>query len=88
MGGADRPAQQRMAARVARSHRGRRGVARQAEPARAKASVIWFPAVPGGQSGTTVVIATATLALQRRLVARDLPAVTANMDAPVEFTVL
>ena len=46
------------------------------------------PAVQAVQSGATVVIATATLALQRQLVARDLPAVTAGMDAPVEFTVL
>ncbi|MFN8126345.1 MAG: ATP-dependent DNA helicase [Candidatus Nanopelagicales bacterium] len=89
MGGAERPAQQRMAAEVAEAIAAEEVLFVQAGTGTGKSVGYLVPAVQAVQSaGATVVIATATLALQRQLVSRDLPAVVRGLDADVSFTVL
>ena len=74
LGGATREGQQRMAEAVARALDTERHLAVQAGTGTGKSFAYLVPAVRYAQANdTTVVVSTATLALQRQLVQRDLP---------------
>ena len=80
LGGDERPAQRDMVERVTRAARDSRILLVQAGTGTGKSVGYLVPAVQAVRdSGNTVVIATATLALQRQLVTRDLPAVVAAL---------
>ena len=74
LGGARREGQHRMAESVAKALDSQRHLAVQAGTGTGKSLAYLVPAVRYAQAnGTTVVVSTATLALQRQLVQRDLP---------------
>ena len=74
LGGARREGQHRMAESVAKALDTQRHLAVQAGTGTGKSLAYLVPAVRYAQAnGTTVVVSTATLALQRQLVQRDLP---------------
>ena len=85
VGGEDRPEQRRMARAVARALAAGRHLVVQAGTGTGKSLAY---AVPAALSGTKVVIATATKALQDQLAGKDLPAVAASLDRPFSFAVL
>ncbi len=85
VGGEDRSEQRRMARAVARALASGRHLVVQAGTGTGKSLAY---AVPAALSGTKVVIATATKALQDQLAGKDLPAVAASLDRPVTFAVL
>ncbi len=87
--GEERPSQREMVDQITGAHGG--VVLIQAGTGTGKSVGYLVPAVQAvRERGDTVVIATATLALQRQLVSRDLPAVLAALPdgAPVSFAVL
>ncbi|MFG2003309.1 ATP-dependent DNA helicase [Spirillospora sp. NPDC048911] len=74
IGGAERPGQVRMAEAVERSIRAKEHLAAQAGTGTGKSLAYLVPAIRHAvDKGTTVVVSTATIALQRQLVDRDLP---------------
>jgi ATP-dependent DNA helicase DinG len=74
IGGAERPGQVAMAEAVERSIRSGEHLAVQAGTGTGKSLAYLVPAVAHAlASGTAVVVATATIALQRQLIDRDLP---------------
>ena len=74
VGGAERPGQVEMAEAVARAIRTGDHVAVQAGTGTGKSLAYLVPSIRHAvEKGTTVVISTATIALQRQLVDRDLP---------------
>ena len=91
MGGSARPAQQQMVTKVAEALERGEVLLVQAGTGTGKSVGYLVPAVAAVRSnGTRVVVSTATLALQRQLVSRDLPAVVAGIgDGPaVTYAVL
>lgn len=94
MGGARRDGQERMAAAVAATLRGEQNhLLVQAGTGTGKSLAYCVPAaIQAIDSGEAVIIATATLALQRQLVEKDLPALVAGaaerLGRPVTFAVL
>ena len=83
--GEDRPGQVEMAIAVGRAITDRRPLIVQAGTGTGKSLAYLVPAVV---SGTKVVIATATKALQDQLAGKDLPFLAAHVDRPFEFAVL
>ena len=81
IGGAQRPGQVAMAEAVHESMVSKRHLAVQAGTGTGKSLAYLVPAVRHalGQSGQTVVISTATIALQRQLIERDLPRLSAAL---------
>lgn len=80
LGGEERPAQREMAERVTAAATEGQVLLVQAGTGTGKSVGYLVPAVQAVRDeGATVVIATATLALQRQLVTRDLPAVVAAL---------
>ncbi|MGW5053403.1 ATP-dependent DNA helicase [Actinokineospora sp. NPDC004072] len=76
VGGAERPGQVEMAEAVAKAIRTGDHVAVQAGTGTGKSLAYLVPAIRHAvEKGTTVVVSTATIALQRQLVDRDLPRV-------------
>ncbi|WP_225993435.1 ATP-dependent DNA helicase [Actinomadura rudentiformis] len=74
IGGAERPGQVRMAEAVERSIEAKGHLAAQAGTGTGKSLAYLVPAIRHAVAkGTTVVVSTATIALQRQLVDRDLP---------------
>ncbi|MFI0448436.1 ATP-dependent DNA helicase [Actinomadura sp. 6N118] len=74
IGGAERPGQVRMAEAVERSIQAKEHLAAQAGTGTGKSLAYLVPAIRHAvDKGTTVVVSTATIALQRQLVDRDLP---------------
>ena len=74
LGGAERPGQVRMADAVTRALDSERHLAVQAGTGTGKSLAYLVPAIRHAQANdTTVVVSTATIALQRQLVNRDLP---------------
>ncbi len=84
-GGEDRPGQLEMATRVARSIESGRHLVVQAGTGTGKSLAYLVPAV---LSERTVVVATATKALQDQLATKDLPALSRALDRPIRFAVL
>ncbi len=84
-GGEDRPGQRAMATAVARAIGSHRHLVVQAGTGTGKSLAYLVPAIA---SGATVVVATATKALQDQLAHKDLPAVAAALDRPVSFAIL
>ncbi|MGH3121704.1 MAG: ATP-dependent DNA helicase, partial [Streptosporangiaceae bacterium] len=83
IGGAERPGQVTMAEAVERSIRSGEHLAVQAGTGTGKSLAYLVPAAAHAlASGTAVVVATATIALQRQLIDRDLPRLAATL-APV-----
>lgn len=82
LGGARREGQHRMAESVAKALDSQRHLAVQAGTGTGKSLAYLVPAVRYAQAnGTTVVVSTATLALQRQLVQRDLPRLADALEA-------
>ncbi|MGI8449506.1 MAG: ATP-dependent DNA helicase [Streptosporangiaceae bacterium] len=80
IGGAERPGQVAMAEAVERSLRSGEHLAVQAGTGTGKSLAYLVPAVAHAlASGTSVVVATATIALQRQLIDRDLPRLSATL---------
>ena len=74
IGGAPRPGQLKMAQAVTRALESERHLAVQAGTGTGKSLAYLVPAIRHAQAtGSTVVVSTATIALQRQLVERDLP---------------
>ena len=74
LGGAERPGQVRMADAVTKALDSERHLAVQAGTGTGKSLAYLVPAIRHAQANdTTVVVSTATIALQRQLVNRDLP---------------
>ncbi|MCP1386966.1 ATP-dependent DNA helicase [Corynebacterium sp. TA-R-1] len=93
IGGAPRPGQVAMAQAVARALAGERHLAVQAGTGTGKSLAYLVPAMLHAQTtGTTVVVSTATVALQRQLVERDLPrladALAPHMERRPTFAIL
>ena len=93
IGGAERPGQVTMAEAVERSLREGGHLAVQAGTGTGKSLAYLVPAAAHSMaSGTAVVVATATIALQRQLVDRDLPrlteALTPLLGRPPVFAIL
>lgn len=91
MGGTQRPSQQQMVQQVSGAIADGEVLLVQAGTGTGKSVGYLVPAVQAvRRSGQRVVISTATLALQRQLLSRDLPAVLAGLPdgAPVSFCVL
>jgi ATP-dependent DNA helicase DinG len=84
-GGEERPGQAEMAAQVARSIRTGTHLVIQAGTGTGKSLAYLAPA---SQSGRTVVVATATKALQDQLATKDLPLVARALDEPFSWAVL
>jgi ATP-dependent DNA helicase DinG len=84
-GGQPREGQQQMAQAVAAAIAGRRHLIVQAPTGVGKSFAYLVPAL---LSGSRVVIATATKALQDQLATKDLPLVAAQLGVPVTFAVL
>ncbi|MGZ4728134.1 MAG: ATP-dependent DNA helicase [Acidimicrobiales bacterium] len=83
--GEDRPGQVEMAVAVGRAITDRRPLIVQAGTGTGKSLAYLVPAVV---SGTKVVVATATKALQDQLADKDLPFLAEHLDRPFEFAVL
>ncbi len=81
IGGAQRPGQVAMAEAVLRAIQARRHLAVQAGTGTGKSLAYLVPAVRHAlaEQGHTVVISTATIALQRQLIERDLPRLSAAL---------
>ncbi|GAA4410925.1 ATP-dependent DNA helicase [Actinokineospora soli] len=93
VGGAERPGQVEMAEAVARAIRTGDHVAVQAGTGTGKSLAYLVPSIRHAvEKGTTVVISTATIALQRQLVDRDLPrlakALKADLGRAPTFAIL
>ncbi|MGH3916554.1 MAG: ATP-dependent DNA helicase, partial [Pseudonocardiaceae bacterium] len=93
VGGTDRPGQTRMAEAVERAIRTREHLAVQAGTGTGKSLAYLVPAIRHAvATGTTVVVSTATIALQRQLVDRDLPrlaeALTPLLGSAPSFAIL
>ena len=93
IGGAERPGQVAMAEAVEKSLRSGGHLAVQAGTGTGKSLAYLVPALAHAMStGTAVVVATATIALQRQLVDRDLPrlsdALEPLLDRPPVFAIL
>ncbi len=93
IGGAERPGQVAMAEAVEKSLRSGGHLAVQAGTGTGKSLAYLVPALAHAMStGTAVVVATATIALQRQLVDRDLPRLTDALepllDRPPVFAIL
>ena len=84
-GGEERPGQEEMAATVARSIRTGTHLVIQAGTGTGKSLAYLAPA---SQSGRTVVVATATKALQDQLATKDLPLVGRAIEGPFSWAVL
>jgi len=84
-GGEERPGQVEMAATVARCIRTGTHLVIQAGTGTGKSLAYLAPA---SQSGRTVVVATATKALQDQLATKDLPLVARAIDGPFSWAVL
>ncbi|HUB38156.1 MAG TPA: ATP-dependent DNA helicase [Streptosporangiaceae bacterium] len=83
IGGAQRPGQVAMAEAVQRAMESRQHLAVQAGTGTGKSLAYLVPAIRHalGESGKPVVISTATIALQRQLIERDLPRLSASLAA-------
>ncbi|HKD86908.1 MAG TPA: ATP-dependent DNA helicase [Streptosporangiaceae bacterium] len=81
IGGAQRPGQVKMAEAVHQAMESRQHLAVQAGTGTGKSLAYLVPAVRHalGESGKPVVISTATIALQRQLIERDLPRLSASV---------
>jgi ATP-dependent DNA helicase DinG len=81
IGGAQRPGQVAMAEAVHKAMESRQHLAVQAGTGTGKSLAYLVPAVQHalGESGKPVVISTATIALQRQLIERDLPRLSASL---------
>jgi ATP-dependent DNA helicase DinG len=81
IGGAQRPGQVTMAEAVQKAMESRQHLAVQAGTGTGKSLAYLVPAVRHalGESGKPVVISTATIALQRQLIERDLPRLSASL---------
>jgi len=84
-GGEERPGQEEMAAAVAKAIRTGTHLVIQAGTGTGKSLAYLAPA---SQSGRTVVVATATKALQDQLATKDLPLVARSVEGPFSFAVL
>ncbi|QGU01393.1 hypothetical protein CKALI_02520 [Corynebacterium kalinowskii] len=74
LGGARRPGQEAMANAVTKAMESERHLAVQAGTGTGKSLAYLVPAIRHAQeTGTTIIVSTATIALQRQLVERDLP---------------
>ena len=81
LGGAERPGQVAMAEAVTRALTDERHLAVQAGTGTGKSLAYLVPAIRHAQTtDTTVIVSTATLALQRQLVERDLPRLVEALD--------
>ncbi|MDT7595802.1 MAG: ATP-dependent helicase DinG [Pseudonocardiales bacterium] len=81
VGGTDRPRQTQMAEAVDRAIRTGEHLAVQAGTGTGKSLAYLVPAIRHAvAAGTTVVVSTATIALQRQLIDRDLPRLTAALE--------
>lgn len=84
LGGAKREPQAVMANAVAEAFSGKKALAVQAGPGTGKSLAYLVPAIAHAvRSGEPVVVSTATIALQRQLVDRDLPALSAALTEPL-----
>ena len=81
IGGAQRPGQVAMAEAVRKAMESRQHLAVQAGTGTGKSLAYLVPAIRHalGESGKPVVISTATIALQRQLIERDLPRLSASL---------
>lgn len=85
IGGAPRPGQLKMAQAVTRALEGERHLAVQAGTGTGKSLAYLVPAIRHAQAtGSTVVVSTATIALQRQLVERDLPRLADALEPLME----
>ena len=84
-GGDNRPGQRQMAAAVADAIAGRRHLIVAAQTGTGKSLAYLVPAL---LSGSRVVVATATKALQDQLAQKDLPFLASHLDVPFAFAVL
>lgn len=84
-GGDSRPGQRQMAEAVGRAIDGRRHLVVQAQTGTGKSLAYLVPAL---LSGSRVVVATATKALQDQLATKDLPQVGRRLGVPFTFAVL
>ncbi|MFS8937480.1 ATP-dependent DNA helicase [Corynebacterium sp. c25Ua_89] len=85
LGGARRDGQMKMANAVTRALESERHLAVQAGTGTGKSLAYLVPAIRHAQnSGHTVIVSTATLALQRQLVERDLPRLADALEAVME----
>lgn len=85
LGGARRDGQMKMANAVTRALESERHLAVQAGTGTGKSLAYLVPAIRHAQnSGHTVIVSTATLALQRQLVERDLPRLVDALEAVME----
>ncbi|KAA8737321.1 ATP-dependent DNA helicase [Corynebacterium tuscaniense] len=81
LGGAERPGQVAMAEAVTKALTNERHLAVQAGTGTGKSLAYLVPAIRHAQgTDTTVIVSTATLALQRQLVERDLPRLVEALD--------
>jgi ATP-dependent DNA helicase DinG len=81
IGGAERPGQVTMAEAVARAIETGEHIAVQAGTGTGKSLAYLVPAARhAAEQGATVVVSTATIALQRQLIDRDLPRLTAALE--------
>nr|VDG63975.1 ATP-dependent helicase DinG [Streptococcus thermophilus] len=81
LGGTERPGQIAMAEAVAQALASERHLAVQASTGTGKSLAYLVPAIRHAQANdTTVIVSTATLALQRQLVERDLPRLVKALD--------
>jgi ATP-dependent DNA helicase DinG len=93
IGGTERPGQVEMAEAVQRSIAGREHLAVQAGTGTGKSLAYLVPAAAHAMdTGSSVVVATATIALQRQLIDRDLPRLAAALEPllgrPPTFAIL
>lgn len=87
IGGARREGQVRMTNAVARALATHRHLAVQAGTGTGKSMAYLVPAIEHAQrTGSTVVVSTATIALQNQLVGRDLPRLVEALDGVVDRT--
>ena len=85
IGGAPRPGQLKMAQAVTRALESERHLAVQAGTGTGKSLAYLVPAIRHAQAtGSTVVVSTATIALQRQLVERDLPRLADALEPYME----
>lgn len=85
IGGATRPGQLQMAQAVARAFDRERHLAVQAGTGTGKSLAYLVPSILYAQrTGSTVIVSTATLALQRQLVERDLPRLADALEPHLE----
>ncbi len=80
VGGTPRPGQEEMAAEVTRALSEREHLLVQAGTGTGKSLAYLVPAFAHALQGRPVIVATATLALQRQLIDRDIPAIIAGLQ--------